>query len=76
MPLITYESRVMPGWCEMTHYEIVRLRPGDTHTFAPIGPKEKLIVGEGAAALRMAAKRLTRSRARTSILRAPARSSK
>lgn len=47
MPLITYESRVMPGWCEMTHYEIVRLRPGDTHTFAPIGPKEKLIVGEG-----------------------------
>jgi mannose-6-phosphate isomerase-like protein (cupin superfamily) len=36
----------------MTHFEIVHLSPGDRHTFARIGRREKLIVGEGQCRIR------------------------
>jgi mannose-6-phosphate isomerase-like protein (cupin superfamily) len=47
MPLIRPTDNDLPAWCEMRHYEIVRLNPGETHTFERRSPKEKLIVGEG-----------------------------
>src|SRR5690606_25628608 len=43
-----------PAWCEMTHFEIVPLSPGQQHTFARVGKKEKLIVGEGSCRIRYA----------------------
>ncbi len=36
-----------PAWSELEFFEIVRLEPGQEHTFARIGAKEKIIVGSG-----------------------------
>ena len=47
MPTISEGKAQMPVWCEMTHFEIVHLSPGQHHSFARIGKKEKLIVGQG-----------------------------
>ncbi len=47
MPLIREGEDPMPSWCEMTHFEIVHLSPGQQHAFARFDKKEKLIVGEG-----------------------------
>ncbi|MAE66517.1 MAG: hypothetical protein CMJ18_19790 [Phycisphaeraceae bacterium] len=42
----------LADWCELRHYEIVRLEPGQTHRFAWMGPKEKVIVGSGRCQVR------------------------
>lgn len=47
MPLFRSGEGHAPAWCEMTHFEIVHLAPGQRHTFARVGEKEKLIVGQG-----------------------------
>jgi mannose-6-phosphate isomerase-like protein (cupin superfamily) len=36
-----------PAWGQMSHFDIVRLDPGQEYTFQRRGEKEKLIVGEG-----------------------------
>ena len=40
-------SQPAPHWCELEHFDIVRLQPGSSHTFDRIGIKEKLIVVDG-----------------------------
>lgn len=47
MPVFRSDSKQIPAWCEMEHFDIVRLGPGQTHKFARLGKKEKLIVAEG-----------------------------
>lgn len=46
MPVLRSGEKT-PAWCEMTHFEIVHLSPGEEHTFARLGKREKLIVAEG-----------------------------
>lgn len=36
-----------PIWCQLRHFDIVRLEPGQSHAFDRRGAKEKLIVGRG-----------------------------
>ena len=36
-----------PAWGQMSHFDIVRLEPGQEHTFQRREEKEKLIVGQG-----------------------------
>lgn len=52
MPVFKQGEGQAPAWCEMTQFEIVHLAPGQQHTFARIGQKEKLIVGEGSCRIR------------------------
>lgn len=47
MPVFKSSLDLMPTWCELTYFEIVRLGIGDSHTFTWIGPREKVIVGTG-----------------------------
>lgn len=47
MPVFKSGKGLAPSWCELEFFEIVRLGPGQTHTFARVGKKEKLIVGGG-----------------------------
>lgn len=47
MPLLHQTDAHFPAWCEMRHYEIIRLNPGETHTFERVSPNEKLIVAGG-----------------------------
>lgn len=44
---------VVPSWCELKFFEIVRLNPGETHVFERREPKEKLIVGAGHCVLQV-----------------------
>ena len=37
----------LPDWCEMVHFDIVQLAPGEDHFFPRIGKKERLFVCEG-----------------------------
>lgn len=46
-PMPGSKAGSIPAWCEMTHFEIVHLAVGQEHSFARIGQKEKLIVGQG-----------------------------
>jgi mannose-6-phosphate isomerase-like protein (cupin superfamily) len=46
MPVIKSGDKP-PVWCEMTHFDIVQLAPGERHTFARAGKKERLFVCEG-----------------------------
>ncbi|MDF2958601.1 MAG: hypothetical protein K0S39_336 [Paenibacillus sp.] len=46
MPVFT-NGKEAPAWCEMRHFEIVKLAKGERHTFDRVGKKEKLIIGEG-----------------------------
>ncbi|HEY0793901.1 MAG TPA: hypothetical protein VGD78_22755 [Chthoniobacterales bacterium] len=45
MPII--ESGRAPQWCELEHFAIVRLKPGEDRLFERLGLKEKLVVGQG-----------------------------
>jgi mannose-6-phosphate isomerase-like protein (cupin superfamily) len=47
MPVFREGEGQAPTWCEMTHFEIVHLLPGQRHTFVRVAQKEKLIVGQG-----------------------------
>ena len=48
MPVFRSGEGQAPAWCELEYFEIVTLAPGETHSFARRGPREKLIVGGGA----------------------------
>ena len=47
MPVFKSGEGLAPDWCEMQYFEIVELPAGSRHDFQWIGPKEKLILGEG-----------------------------
>lgn len=42
----------VPQWCEMTHFDIVQLAPGEQHTYTRMGKKERLFVCEGQCHIR------------------------
>jgi len=46
MPVMR-SGEAAPEWCELEHFDIVRLKPGEAHRFERAGRKEKLIVGAG-----------------------------
>ena len=54
MPMFRSEDQY-PNWCELEHFEVVRLNAGDEHGFARRGKVEKLIVGGGRCRLRVGA---------------------
>ena len=54
MPMFRSEDQY-PDWCELEHFEVVRLNAGDEHSFARRGKVEKLIVGGGRCRLRVGA---------------------
>ena len=54
MPMFRSEDQY-PDWCELEHFEVVRLDAGDEHCFARRGEVEKLIVGGGRCRLRVGA---------------------
>ena len=54
MPMFRSEDQY-PDWCELEHFEIVRLNVGDERGFARLGKVEKLIVGAGRCRLRVGA---------------------
>jgi len=47
MPVFKSGKNLAPFWCEMEYFDIVHLNPGQTHSFARVGAKEKIIVGRG-----------------------------
>ena len=47
MPVFQSGPNQAPEWCELEQFEIVNLKPGETHAFPRAGHKEKLIVAEG-----------------------------
>ncbi len=47
MPVFRSGQGLAPKWCEMEYFEIVILSAGASHTFEFIGPKERLVVGQG-----------------------------
>lgn len=47
MPVFKSGENQAPAWCELEYFDIVRLKPGETHTFDRKRKKEKLIVCEG-----------------------------
>jgi mannose-6-phosphate isomerase-like protein (cupin superfamily) len=46
MPVFRSGDR-LPDWCEMVHFDVVRLGPGEDHHFSRMGKKERLFVCEG-----------------------------
>ena len=54
MPMFRSEDQY-PDWCELEHFEVVRLNAGDEYGFARRGEVEKLIVGGGLCRLRVGA---------------------
>ena len=55
MPVFRSGPDQAPAWCELRFFDIVRLAPGQTHHFARVAPREKLIVGRGACRVRIGA---------------------
>ncbi len=47
MPVFKSGKGLAPEWCEMEYFDIVKLAPGDKHTYDRVGKKEKLILGRG-----------------------------
>ena len=47
MPVFRAGPNQAPEWCELEQFDIVALRPGETHIFPRTGHREKLIVGRG-----------------------------
>ncbi len=47
MPVFKAGPNQAPEWAEMEQFDIVELKPGETHVFPRIGQREKLIVGKG-----------------------------
>ncbi len=47
MPVFKSGRGLAPTWCDLEFFDIVRLGPGQKHTFARVGKKEKLLVGGG-----------------------------
>ena len=46
MPILK-SGEATPAWCEMTHFDILRLAPGEQHSYARAAKKERLFVCEG-----------------------------
>ncbi len=53
MPIFRSGAGRIPTWCQMQHYDIVRLEPGQDQHYARSGVMEKLIVGKGCGLLRV-----------------------
>lgn len=47
MPVFRSGREQVPAWCELEYFDIISLKPGETHSFRRVGKKEKLIVGTG-----------------------------
>jgi mannose-6-phosphate isomerase-like protein (cupin superfamily) len=47
MPVFRSEPNHAPAWCTLEHFEIMNLTPGETHTFARRGEREKVMVLHG-----------------------------
>lgn len=47
MPVYKSGRGLAPKWCDLEFFDIVRLAPGQTHAFARVGKKEKLLIGGG-----------------------------
>jgi hypothetical protein len=47
MPIFKSGRGVAQKWCDLEFFDVIRLQPGQTHTFERVGKKEKLIVGGG-----------------------------
>jgi len=47
MPVFRSGPNQAPEWCELEHFEIANLKPGETHAFPRVGHREKLIVADG-----------------------------
>ena len=43
MPVFKSGRGLAPAWCELEFFDIVRLVPGQSHSFARVGKKEKLL---------------------------------
>lgn len=54
MPVFTSGEGQAPAWCELRYFDIVRLKPGQTHRYARAGRDEKLIVGRGRCRIEVA----------------------
>lgn len=52
MPVIAIDRQQFPAWCELEHFDIIALDPGETHTFDHHGVKEKMIIGRGVCSVR------------------------
>lgn len=53
MPVFRAGDGQAPAWCELSYFDIVRLSPGHTFEYTRKGPKEKIIVGEGACRIQV-----------------------
>lgn len=58
MPVIAIDRQQFPAWCELEHFDIIALDPGETHTFDHHGVKEKLIIGRGVCSVRFGDERV------------------
>src|ERR1035437_3280776 len=47
MPVFKSGRGLASSWCDLEFFDIVRLGPGQKHTFGRVGKKEKLLVGGG-----------------------------
>jgi mannose-6-phosphate isomerase-like protein (cupin superfamily) len=47
MPVFQAGPNQAPEWCELEQFDIVELKPGESHIFPRRGHREKLIVGKG-----------------------------
>lgn len=47
MPVFRSGPNEPPEWCELEHFEIIELQPGQGHSFPRMGHREKLIVAKG-----------------------------
>ncbi|OPZ08834.1 MAG: Cupin domain protein [candidate division BRC1 bacterium ADurb.BinA292] len=53
MPVFRSGKGQAPAWCELEQFDIVRLQPGQTHSFTREGRKEKLIAAKGKCKVRI-----------------------
>ena len=47
LPVFRSGKGLAPAWCELEYFDIVDLKPGQSHIYDRVGKKEKLIVGKG-----------------------------
>ena len=54
MPVFKSGKALAPAWCELEYFDIVKLVPGQTHTYERVGIKERLLVGKGCCTIAIA----------------------
>ncbi len=66
MPVFKPVSGKAPIWCQLESFDIVRLKPGEEHSFNRQGKKEKLIICKGACSV-IIKERTIESKERTNL---------